>query len=163
MSDDAGLQAHPTPWPVRRASPAACAQASRCGHHHVRQRRRTDSGRPRHWEDKTGLAGHGGVWRGLGRAPGARLTMVPRSSAHTLLPHSSYPGPEGRGAGSDASRSTVGGGASPGARSVLAWLAEVERKCHFEWSPAHVKRSPRTLAGRDLDLCSPCCGVTGWG
>lgn len=58
---------------------------------------------------------HDRTWQGLGRTSRARLTMVPRSSAQTLLPHSSRPGPEERGAGTDATRSTVVGGASAGA------------------------------------------------
>lgn len=96
---------------------------------------------------REGAAGHGGVWRGMGRASGARLTMVPSSSAHTLLPHSSRPGPEGKEAGSDASRSTVRGGASAACRCGLARLAEEGRKCPFEWSPAGLKRSPSDWRG----------------
>lgn len=111
-----GLKAHPSPWPARRASAGVrkrhSAARTMCG----RATGQTQGARGT--ERTTGSSragGHGGICGGLGRASWANLTMVLKSSAHKILPHSSRQGLKGREAGNDASRITVGGGASVGA------------------------------------------------
>ena len=63
---DAGLEAHPSPWPAPRTSPAGGAQAARRIQHHVRRLWRTDTRSQLRWKDKRGQRS-GWTQRGMAR------------------------------------------------------------------------------------------------
>lgn len=142
-----GGPAHPSPCPAWTASSAGREQASRRGSHHVRRSRGTGTGTLpaalRRGEGDSGAearTGHGRAWGGRA-GPGSPWFRGVRHKRY--FPHSSRPGPEGREAGSDATRSTVGAEPLPGRYNGVAPPGGrgEGKECHFESSPSGHKRS----------------------
>lgn len=122
-------------------------QASRRGSHHVRRSRGTGTGTLpaalRRGEGDSGAearTGHGRAWGGRA-GPGSPWFRGVRHKRY--FPHSSRPGREGREAGSDATRSTVGAEPLPGRYNGVAPPGGrgEGKECHFESSPSGHKRS----------------------